>query len=99
MWHVVLSFFISNRPMVLNSTRAIACLFCGGKLFFIKKVISFLTSNWKFSASCFILLPLILNTCGFQMNQLQSELRLARSIIEEKDTEIQRIRNANNQVC
>ncbi|PHT52167.1 hypothetical protein CQW23_06629 [Capsicum baccatum] len=31
------------------------------------------------------------------MNQLQSELRLARSIIEEKDAEIQRIRNANNQ--
>lgn len=39
------------------------------------------------------------NTCGFQMNQLQSELRLARSIVEEKDAEIQRIRNANNQVC
>lgn len=33
------------------------------------------------------------------MNQLQSELRLARSIVEEKDAEIQRIRNANNQVC
>ncbi|PHU08209.1 hypothetical protein BC332_24698 [Capsicum chinense] len=32
-----------------------------------------------------------------QMNQLQSELRLARSIIEEKDVEIQRILNANNQ--
>ncbi|KAM3306499.1 hypothetical protein P3S67_013369 [Capsicum chacoense] len=31
------------------------------------------------------------------MNQLQSELWLARSIIEEKDAEIQRIRNANNQ--
>lgn len=33
------------------------------------------------------------------MNQLQSELRLARSIVEEKDAEIQRIRSANNQVC
>ncbi|PHT52194.1 hypothetical protein CQW23_06656 [Capsicum baccatum] len=32
------------------------------------------------------------------MNQLQSELRLARSITEEKDAEIQRIRNANNQI-
>ncbi|KAM3321212.1 hypothetical protein P3S67_008414 [Capsicum chacoense] len=31
------------------------------------------------------------------MNQLQSELRLARSITQEKDAEIQRIRNANNQ--
>ncbi|MCD7451350.1 cleavage polyadenylation factor subunit fip1 [Datura stramonium] len=38
-----------------------------------------------------------LRTLKAEMNQLQSELRLARSIIEEKDTEIQRIRNANNQ--
>lgn len=33
------------------------------------------------------------------MNQLQSELRLARSLIEEKDAEMQRIRSTNNQVC
>ncbi|XP_019237721.1 PREDICTED: uncharacterized protein LOC109217885 isoform X2 [Nicotiana attenuata] len=38
-----------------------------------------------------------LRTLKAEMNQLQSELRLARSIIEEKDTEIQRIRHANNQ--
>ncbi|XP_033508575.1 protein FIP1 [Nicotiana tabacum] len=38
-----------------------------------------------------------LRTLKAEMNQLQSELRLARSIIEEKDAEIQRIRNANNQ--
>ncbi|PHT73596.1 hypothetical protein T459_24381 [Capsicum annuum] len=39
-----------------------------------------------------------LRTLKAEMNQLQSELRLARSIIEEKDAEIQRIRNANNQL-
>ncbi|KAJ8528025.1 hypothetical protein K7X08_015476 [Anisodus acutangulus] len=38
-----------------------------------------------------------LRTLKAEMNQLQSELRLARSIIEEKDAEIQRIRNTNNQ--
>ncbi|KAM3239067.1 hypothetical protein P3L10_014100 [Capsicum annuum] len=38
-----------------------------------------------------------LRTLKAEMNQLQSELWLARSIIEEKDAEIQRIRNANNQ--
>lgn len=38
-----------------------------------------------------------LRTLKAEMNQLQSELRLARSIIEEKDAEIQRIRNVNNQ--
>ncbi|PHU08218.1 hypothetical protein BC332_24707 [Capsicum chinense] len=38
-----------------------------------------------------------LRTLKAEMNQLQSELRLARAIIEEKDAEIQRIRNANNQ--
>ncbi|XP_069148865.1 protein FIP1 isoform X2 [Solanum lycopersicum] len=38
-----------------------------------------------------------LRTLKAEMNQLQSELRLARSIVEEKDAEIQRIRNANNQ--
>lgn len=32
------------------------------------------------------------------MNQLQSELRLARSLIAERDSEIQRVRNTNNQV-
>ncbi|KAL0374567.1 UNVERIFIED_CONTAM: protein FIP1 [Sesamum radiatum] len=34
---------------------------------------------------------------SIQMNQLQSELRLARSLIAEKDSEIQRVRNTNNQ--
>ncbi|CAN4094538.1 unnamed protein product [Withania somnifera] len=38
-----------------------------------------------------------LRTLKAEMNQLQSELRLARSIIEEKEAEIQRIRYANNQ--
>ncbi|KAG5569574.1 hypothetical protein H5410_059340, partial [Solanum commersonii] len=38
-----------------------------------------------------------LRTLKAEMNQLQSELRLARSIVEEKDAEIQRIRNVNNQ--
>ncbi|PHT49683.1 hypothetical protein CQW23_09430 [Capsicum baccatum] len=38
-----------------------------------------------------------LRTVKAEMNQLQSELWLARSITEEKDAEIQRIRNANNQ--
>lgn len=33
------------------------------------------------------------------MNQLQSELRLARSLIAERDSEIQRVRITNNQVC
>nr|CAD1825846.1 unnamed protein product [Ananas comosus var. bracteatus] len=32
-----------------------------------------------------------------QMNQVQSELRLARSLIAEKDSEIQRITGTNNQ--
>ncbi|PON41305.1 hypothetical protein PanWU01x14_290620 [Parasponia andersonii] len=31
------------------------------------------------------------------MNQLQSELRLARSLLAERDTEIQRVRTTNNQ--
>ncbi|KAF3616975.1 putative 3'-hydroxy-N-methyl-(S)-coclaurine 4'-O-methyltransferase-like [Capsicum annuum] len=38
-----------------------------------------------------------LRTLKAEMNQLQSELRFARSIIEEKDVEIQRILNANNE--
>lgn len=33
-----------------------------------------------------------------QMDQLQSELRLARSLIAERDAEIQRVRSTNNQV-
>lgn len=33
----------------------------------------------------------------FQVNQLQSELRLARSLIAEKDSEIQRVHTTNNQ--
>jgi hypothetical protein len=32
------------------------------------------------------------------MNQVHSELQLARSLIDEKDSEIQRIRVSNNQV-
>ena len=32
------------------------------------------------------------------MDQLQSELQLARSLIADKDAEIQRVRNTNNQV-
>lgn len=31
------------------------------------------------------------------MDQLQSELRLARSLIAERDAEIQRVRSTNNQ--
>ncbi|KAK4479026.1 hypothetical protein RD792_014536 [Penstemon davidsonii] len=32
-----------------------------------------------------------------QMNHLQSELRLARSLIAERDLEMQRVRSTNNQ--
>jgi hypothetical protein len=32
------------------------------------------------------------------MNQLQSELRLARSLIAERDAEVQRVNSTNNQV-
>lgn len=35
----------------------------------------------------------------FQRDQLQSELRLARSLIDEKDAGMHRIRSTNNQVC
>ncbi|KAL8191822.1 hypothetical protein R6Q57_028553 [Mikania cordata] len=38
-----------------------------------------------------------LRTLSAEMNQLQSELRLARSLVAEKETEIQGIRNTNNQ--
>uniref|UniRef100_A0A2P2KHC2 Uncharacterized protein n=1 Tax=Rhizophora mucronata TaxID=61149 RepID=A0A2P2KHC2_RHIMU len=31
------------------------------------------------------------------MNQLQSELRLARSVIAERDSEVQKVRATNNQ--
>ncbi|XP_028112823.1 protein FIP1 [Camellia sinensis] len=37
------------------------------------------------------------NDCYVQMNQLQSELSLARSLIAERDSEIQRVRTTNNQ--
>lgn len=33
-----------------------------------------------------------------QMNQLQTELRLARSLIAERESELQRVRTTNNQV-
>lgn len=39
---------------------------------------------------CYIYVP--------QMNQVQSELRLARSVIAERDSEIQHVRTTNNQV-
>nr|XP_043619114.1 protein FIP1 [Erigeron canadensis] len=38
-----------------------------------------------------------LRTLSAEMNQLQSELRLARSLVAVKETEIQGVRNANNQ--
>ncbi|CAA2968369.1 PREDICTED: uncharacterized protein LOC105970995 [Olea europaea subsp. europaea] len=38
-----------------------------------------------------------LRTLSAEMNQLQSELRLARSLIAERDSEIQGIRGTNNQ--
>ncbi|EYU25850.1 hypothetical protein ABFS82_10G081600 [Erythranthe guttata] len=38
-----------------------------------------------------------LRTLSAEMNQLQSELRLARSLIAERDLESQRLRNTNNQ--
>ncbi|KAF7149320.1 hypothetical protein RHSIM_Rhsim03G0227400 [Rhododendron simsii] len=38
-----------------------------------------------------------LRTVSAEMNQLQSELRLARSLIAERDSEIQHVRTTNNQ--
>ncbi|GAU37232.1 hypothetical protein TSUD_375340 [Trifolium subterraneum] len=38
-----------------------------------------------------------LRTISAEMNQVQSELRLARSLIAERDSEIQRVRMTNNQ--
>ncbi|CAL9027558.1 unnamed protein product [Prunus brigantina] len=38
-----------------------------------------------------------LRTVSAEMNQLQSELRLARSLIAERDSEIQKVRTTNNQ--
>ncbi|CAB4318510.1 unnamed protein product [Prunus armeniaca] len=38
-----------------------------------------------------------LRTVSAEMNQLQSELRLARSLIAERDSEIQKVRMTNNQ--
>ncbi|XP_030538416.1 protein FIP1-like [Rhodamnia argentea] len=38
-----------------------------------------------------------LRTLSAEMDQLQSELRLARSLIAERDSEIQRVRTTNNQ--
>lgn len=37
-------------------------------------------------------------TTSLQMNQVQSELRLARSLIAERDSEIQQLHLTNNQV-
>lgn len=34
-----------------------------------------------------------------QVNQQLSELRLARSLIAERELEVQRVRNTNDQVC
>ncbi|GMN52993.1 hypothetical protein TIFTF001_022135 [Ficus carica] len=39
-----------------------------------------------------------LRTLSAEMNQVQSELRLARSLLAERDTEIQRVRTTNNQL-
>ncbi|KAK3213402.1 hypothetical protein Dsin_018108 [Dipteronia sinensis] len=38
-----------------------------------------------------------LRTLSAEMNQLQSELSLARSLIAERESEVQRVRNTNNQ--
>lgn len=38
-----------------------------------------------------------LRTLSAELNQIQSELRLARKLIAERDTEVQRIRTTNNQ--
>jgi len=38
-----------------------------------------------------------LRTLSAEMNQLQSELRLARSLIAERDAEVQRVNSTNNQ--
>ncbi|KAL0742389.1 hypothetical protein Bca4012_083902 [Brassica carinata] len=38
-----------------------------------------------------------LRTLSAEMNQLQSELRLARSLIAERDAEVQRVNNTNSQ--
>ncbi|KAK9099522.1 hypothetical protein Syun_026567 [Stephania yunnanensis] len=38
-----------------------------------------------------------LRALSAEMNQVQSELRLARNLIAERDTEVQRIRTTNNQ--
>nr|XP_027072157.1 protein FIP1-like [Coffea arabica] len=38
-----------------------------------------------------------LRTVSAEMNQLQSELSLARSLISERDSEIQRVQSTNNQ--
>ncbi|XP_011014900.1 PREDICTED: uncharacterized protein LOC105118617 isoform X3 [Populus euphratica] len=38
-----------------------------------------------------------LRTLSAEMNQLQSELRLARSLIAERDSELQQVRTTNNQ--
>ncbi|CAK7352440.1 unnamed protein product [Dovyalis caffra] len=41
----------------------------------------------------------LVHLLNVQMNQLQSELRLARSVIAERDSELQRVRTTNNQSC
>ena len=48
------------------------------------------------SSNCLSIYPN--ESLSLQMNQLQSELRLARSLIAERDSEIQGVRNTNNQV-
>lgn len=44
------------------------------------------------------LVKLIVRVYSLQMNQLQSELKLARSLIAERDSEVQRVRATNDQV-
>ncbi|XWS70090.1 hypothetical protein CRYUN_Cryun03dG0019300 [Craigia yunnanensis] len=39
-----------------------------------------------------------LRTVSAEMNQLQSELRLARSLMAEREAEVQRVRTTNNQL-
>lgn len=60
----------------------------------LKRILMFVSyQQWWIShlrVRCFMFL---------QMNQMQSELILARSLIAEKDAEIQRVRSTNNQVC
>lgn len=56
------------------------------------------TTNPPQCSSVRLLLIIRMMTLASQMNQVQSELRLARSLLAERDTEIQRVRTTNNQV-